>query len=120
MTDCTMDGVQCPRKGFLKHFCTLFFLRGHPVTRGIRIKFSSVGISYWCNTSFDAESRAEYDPRSYISIGAIFEIFKFCENSKFKKYFFENFGGPNFPSTMFLTGIIFSSVGILCFSMDFR
>ena len=43
------------------------------------IIFSSVAISYWCNTSFDAESRAEYDPRSYISIGAIFEIFKFCE-----------------------------------------
>ena len=38
------------------------------------IKFSPVGISYWCNTSFDAESRAEYDPRGYISIGAIFEI----------------------------------------------
>ena len=38
------------------------------------IKFSPVGISYWCNTSFDAESRAEYDPRGYISIGVIFEI----------------------------------------------
>ena len=38
------------------------------------IKFSSVGISYWCNTSFDAESRAEYDPRGYISIGTIFEF----------------------------------------------
>ena len=38
------------------------------------IKFSPVGISYWCNTSFEAESRAEYDLRGYISIGAIFEF----------------------------------------------
>ena len=32
------DDNYSPRKGFLKHFCTLFFLRGHPVTRGIRMK----------------------------------------------------------------------------------